>query len=109
MWNPFSSPFSKTTNVTFSEVQSSIKSWINADSDDFNDVWKTFTAFINDMDKIQTHNTMLKAQLDLTELECNDAVDSASKLNIQVENLQQTVGTLPQRHRSNLHYQSCRI
>lgn len=94
MWNPFSSPFSKSSAVTFTEVQSKIKGWISIDTDDFNDVWKKFTKYIEEMDKIQLENRTLKAQLDLTELECNDAVEGASKLNMQVQLLEEQVDKL---------------
>jgi chromosome segregation ATPase len=91
MWNPFSSPFSKSPTVTFADVQSKIKSWISADSDDFNEVWKKFSAHMKDMDRIQAENLTLKAQLDLTELECNDAVGSTTRLNLEIQILEEKV------------------
>jgi chromosome segregation ATPase len=91
MWNPFSSPFAKTTAVSFADVQSKIKEWMSVDSENFNEVWKKFSKHMNEMEKIQMENSTLKAQLDLTELECNDAVSNATRMELCIKRLEEQV------------------
>ena len=91
MWNPFSSPFSKSSAISYSEVQSKIREWMDVEFEDFNTVWETFTKYIKDVDKIRNENSTLKAQLDLTEMEFNDAVSSSTTLNSQIAQLEDTI------------------